>query len=97
MLHWANASGLPLVSDLLQRLREIGNQVLRMLQPDGDPEEVFRRLRQHAFDRGAMLDERLGAAQARGARDQLQARRQCEGLRAAARTPIDSIPPASRI
>ena len=72
------------VRALLQRLREIGNQVLGMLQPHGNPEEVLRRLRQRAFDRGAVLDERLGAAEARGARDQLQARRQCEGLRAAA-------------
>ena len=71
---------------LLQRLPKVLNQVLVVLEPRGDAQQVLGRLRERAFDGRAMLDERLGAAEARRARQQFQTVRE-ERERRGARAP----------
>ncbi|MCG2606091.1 MAG: PLP-dependent transferase, partial [Achromobacter sp.] len=48
------------------------------LEADGDAEEVGRRRARRCLDRGAVLDEALGAAERGGALEQLHARRHAE-------------------
>src|SRR5476651_1361154 len=55
-----------------QRLIEVRDQVVRVLEPDREPNEVLRRLRARAFARGAMLDQALDGAERRGAHEELR-------------------------
>src|SRR5205823_10238143 len=52
-----------------QRLLEVFDQVVRVLETDRQPQEIVRRARAGALDRGAVLDETLRPAEAGGARE----------------------------
>src|SRR5204863_3549961 len=55
-----------------QRLREILDEIVRVLEPDGHAEQVLGRSRLGPFDGMTMLDERLRSSETRGARNDLQ-------------------------
>src|SRR6266436_5761102 len=50
-----------------QRLLEVLDQVVRVLETDREPQEVLRRARAGALDRRAVLDQALRPAEAGGA------------------------------
>ena len=52
-----------------QRPFEIGDQIVRMFEPNGKTEQRLRRARVWAFDRLSMLDQAFHAAEAGGARE----------------------------
>src|SRR6185295_7093297 len=53
-----------------QRLQEVGDEVFRVLEPDGEADQVLRRPGVKPFARGAMLDQALDAAERGGAGEQ---------------------------
>src|SRR6476469_8070356 len=62
----------------LQRATEVRDQVVGVLEADRDAQQVRRGDGRRAFHRMAMLDERLGAAKARSAREEREATRELE-------------------
>src|SRR4029453_6812786 len=55
---------LPSAGEMIERLRQIGDEVVRMLEPDRQPEEAGRRGGAGPFDRSAVLDQALGGPEA---------------------------------
>ena len=53
----------------IQRLLQVRDQVVYMLQPDRDAQQVGGRVAVGAFDRGAVLDEAFHPPEAGGARE----------------------------
>ena len=68
------AGSVDIGGSVLQGLSEIGDQVVRVLEADRDAEQVAGRGCARAFDRGAMLDEALGPAEARRVPEEANAR-----------------------
>src|SRR5262249_42544939 len=58
---------------------EIGDEIVGVLQPDRDPEQAFGSAGGGAFDRGPMLDQAFGPAQAGGPGEELEPRGQGQG------------------
>ena len=78
-----------------QRLIEIVEQIVHILDPDREPQQIGRAGRARALDRGAMLDQALDAAErgralpqldARGGLDRRRARRPSPGSTACRRS-----------
>src|SRR5436190_7769988 len=55
----------------VKRLRQVVDQVVGMLEADRDAQKPLRRPALRPFDRGAVLDQALDAAEARRAREEL--------------------------
>src|SRR5437016_3786471 len=58
----------------VQRLGEVLDEVVRMLEPDREADEVFGRARARPFARRAMLDEALDSAERGRADEELRLR-----------------------
>jgi hypothetical protein len=67
-----------------ERLQQVGDQVVGVLEADRGAQQVGRRRRMGALGRGAVLDQALGAAQAGGVEEEAQPRGDPQGLLAAA-------------
>src|SRR5882762_934407 len=61
-----------------ERLSKIRDEIVRVLEADGEPKQAFRRPRGGALHGGAVLHEALGPAQTRSAGEEPQARRDVE-------------------
>src|SRR5215510_11621436 len=62
-----------------QRLLEIVDQLVRVLEADREPQEILRRARAGALDRRAVLDQALRPAEAGGAREHAELGRDVHG------------------
>src|SRR5262244_3451893 len=61
-----------------ERLAEILDEVVRMLETDRDTQEVLRRRRARPLARGPVLDQALGPPEARRVEEDLQTRGRAE-------------------
>src|SRR5437867_5338835 len=64
-----------------ESLLEVVDQVVGVLEADRKPQQVLRRSGARTLDRGAVLDEALRPAEARGSREDPQLRRHLHGAR----------------
>src|SRR5262245_56804928 len=71
----AAAANLMMSTSLTQRLFQIRNQIVGMLQPNRHPQQIPRRPGLLAFHRGAVLTQAVRATQAGGAGKQPATRR----------------------
>src|ERR1019366_7844931 len=71
--HWAAA--LCSTRNCSQRLIQIGDQVVGVLQADRDAQQVLGRARRGPLDAGAVLDQAVRATQTGGANEKLALRR----------------------
>src|SRR6185437_4921746 len=51
-------------SQFRERLLQILNEIIRVLQPDGQPQQVYWAARIRTFNRGAMFNEAVRSAEA---------------------------------
>src|SRR5688572_16475711 len=77
--------GIPVPSTVLvisgKSVIEVFDQVIRVLQANGEPEKAFWRPRCGPLHRGPMLNQAFGAPKTGGARKQLASAGNCQSLR----------------
>ena len=77
----------------MQRLLEVFDQIVDVLEAHGDAQEIVRRDRAGPFDGDAVLDETLGAAEAGGLGEERESARDAERLGRAFADLDESMPP----